>query len=100
MALTPPKRVQSSDRVLNDVQDGVIEFARKVVRFAPLDSVRVVAVAVAATDTPVAHGLGRRPEGWIVSDIETAATVRRVSWDERFVTLRASASCVVDLIFF
>ncbi len=100
MALTPPKRIQSPDRVLNDVQDGIIEFARKVARFAPIDSVRVVQVVLAASETPVAHGLARRPEGWIVSDIDTDATVRRVSWDERHVTLRASASCVVDLIFF
>ena len=98
--MIPPKRVQSEDRVLNAVQDGLIEFARGVCGFPAIDGVRKQSIAVATTETQIAHGLQRVPQGWIVTDIIGAATVRRTGWDARYITLRASTACTVDLLIF
>lgn len=51
----------------------------------------------AAAPTPVAHGLGRKPLGWMVTDLGVIAVVYRTDWDAKNITLATSNDCTVNL---
>jgi hypothetical protein len=57
-------------------------------------------VSIATTDTKVAHGMGKIPSGWMLTDKTANAVVWRVAWDDEFVTFRASAAVTVSVRFF
>ena len=65
-----------------------------------LDGVLLNTVSVGTTATRIAHKLARQPLGWILTDQDTAATVRRSAWDKKHLTLIASAACKVSLWVF
>lgn len=65
-----------------------------------LDGRLITDVAVATTATSIPHKLGRQPLGWVLTDQDTAATVRRSAWDAKHLTLIASAACTVGLWVF
>lgn len=50
-----------------------------------------------APGTALEHGLGRTPEGWIVTDLRGGATVWRTAWDAKFLTLEALAPVVASV---
>lgn len=56
---------------------------------------------VAATPNAVSHKLdlkeGQTPSGWLVVDIDANTTVRRNSWDHRFITLQAANDCTARI---
>ena len=58
-------------------------------------------VAVLATATVINHklalGAGKNPNGWLITDIDTNATVKRAAWDASTITLVASSPCVIQL---
>ncbi len=65
-----------------------------------LDGRAITGVELSTTPTAISHGLGRIPAGWIITDINAAATVHRVSTATertRYLTLTASAICTVNL---
>ena len=98
MRLPLPKRVQSSDRLLNDAQDAIRETLRQIVEHEQLAGRTVQSVQVTSTGTSFAHGLGRTPIGWTLTDKTGAGDVYRTAWDARTVTLRtASGSVTVDV---
>ncbi len=59
---------------------------------------------VAATPKVVDHLLtipvDKTPNGWQITDINAAATVRRSAWNDKTITLVASANCIVQLEVF
>lgn len=70
-----------------------------------LDVARVVAdKAIATGDTPVPHGLGRVPRGYIVVKRSAAETVYDGAAPHarpaEFINLRASAAVTCSLVFF
>ena len=81
----------------------LVEFVRK--SLEPLlsshDALRSVVTAdlTAATPLVINHKLpvptGKTPEGWRITDIDAAATVYRSAWDDKTITLTASATCSV-----
>lgn len=50
--------------------------------------------------TEVGHSLGREPKGFLVTDINTGATIYRETWTSTKIKLNASASCVVSIWIF
>jgi hypothetical protein len=49
----------------------------------------------------VPHGLGSKPQGWIVTDIDgLIATLSRDSWDERRITFFSSAAATFTVWVF
>lgn len=55
---------------------------------------------ILTTNTKIAHGLGATPQGFVIQDITADARVWRVSWDDKFITLKASAAVPVKLLVF
>lgn len=91
MRLPVPKRVQSASRELNDVQDATAQIIREITRFEELSGVAARGVTLTTTPSAIAHGLGRQPIGWRVTDKTDAGDIYRVTWDDRTVTLRIAA---------
>lgn len=89
--LPAPRRVQSTDRALNDVQDAVHHTLRDVVRFEELVGQRINDVVLTTTPLDIAHGLGRCPIGWRVVDKTSAGDPYRTAWDARTISLRVDA---------
>lgn len=56
---------------------------------------------VAATPKTISHGLplatGKTPAGWFVTDIDTNTTIKRVTWDDKTITLQAVNDCTAGI---
>lgn len=95
MARVPlPRRIQSADREINDVQSAIGDTLRAVVAHEQLTGARIQSVAVPSTGIAVSHGLGRVPMGWQVTDLLDHGTVRRTAWDARTITLESNSGTV------
>ena len=95
MARVPlPKKVQTTNRELNDAQDAIGETLRRIAYFEQLTGQRVQSLSVTSTGVDVSHGLGRTPIGWMVTDIMDAGLVYRDSWDSKTITLRSNSGTV------
>jgi hypothetical protein len=93
-----PKKVQTSNREVNELQDAIGETLRRIAYHQQLTGQWIQTVSVPATGVDVAHGLGRVPIGWQLTDILDGGTVYRTSWDNRTITLRSVSGTVrVDL---
>lgn len=96
--IQPPRRVQTTDRQLNEIQDAIAQPLRQVLDVDLLSGRSSVAVVLTTTPQPIRHGLGRRPVGWMLTDKQGPGDAYRTEWDERTITLRvASGTLVGDL---
>lgn len=96
--LPAPRRIQSPDRLLNDVQDSIAQCLRGILQFEEFAGQRIDSLTLTTTALQISHGLGRCPKGWRIVDKTAAGDVYRTAWDERTISLRvASGTLVVDL---
>jgi len=63
-------------------------------------SVDLTAATPEVIDHKLTIGIGKTPNGWQIIDIDAAATVYRSAWDDKTITLVASANCTVQLEVF
>ena len=89
------KIVSNNDEVLK-LQSNVENALAPVLRVALLDGVTISA-ALASGDNEIAHGLGRVPQGYIIIDVDAAATIYRVSLSDKFLTLNSTATANIKL---
>lgn len=94
-----PQRVQSTSRELNDAQGAIHGTLRNVVEHEQLTGRLVQSLSVTSSGTTIAHGLGRTPIGWHLSDVLDHGTVKRAAWDSKTITLQASAGTIRCDIF-
>lgn len=88
------------DRVLTHVQEAARDSQAKMVAGGIMDGRLLEGVSLSTTASAVAHGLGRRPRGWLVVDNDSGVTVYRTEWDSRTMTLTASATCTASIWVF
>jgi hypothetical protein len=86
-----PRRVQTSDRQLNEIQDSVTATLRPMVTFEELLGVVLGEVTLTTTPQTLVHGLGRAPIGWRVIDKRDAGDPYRTDWDERTISMRVAS---------
>lgn len=91
--IQPPQRVHG-ERVIQLVQDSIHRVLRDVCQHEQLTGVMVRGVTLTTTPQTIAHGLGRQPIGWSLSDKQDAGDVYRTAWDERSISLRTAAGTV------
>ena len=85
----------------DELSRNVDHMRRQADRMGPFgDGVRLTNVALTTTAKEVRHGLGRVPRGWIVTDRDAQATVRRSGWTKQAISLLSSANVTVDLWVF
>ena len=68
----------------------------------PLSNSNVLSnVPLSSGNNVINHLLARKMQGWIISDINAAATIyRNAPFNDQTLTLHSSASCVVNLVVF
>lgn len=68
----------------------------------PLNSSNLVQnVALINGTTVVNHGLGRKPQGWIISDANAAATIyRSAPFNSLTLSLTSNAAVTISLVVF
>lgn len=67
MAIKSFKRIQSTDRVVNQMQDNIEQVLRRIISSAILSGQLIEDVdIVTGTEKVVNHGLGRELRGWFI----------------------------------
>lgn len=95
------KALQSAD--LGRVQDLLEKAFDKLEAFTFSAPALVANVAIRATDTPVFHGLGRPPKGWIIvrrSALATDCEGATSTAPALFVNLKANTPFTATILFF
>jgi hypothetical protein len=91
------RRINTTNQDLQLIQ-GNIQAAFQQLQSLPLvDGSEVKEVSIGTSPTQVAHGLGLQPSKWVLTDIQADARVWRTAWDDKFLTLQASAQVTVSL---
>lgn len=93
------RKIKVNDRELEQVQQNVLSAFGPLTKIAILQGRQIDAVALTTTAVNVAHGLGRQPLGYIVTDLNKNATVFRTDWDANFISLQSSATDTVVSIW-
>ena len=100
MALKQFKTLNTKDELVNRIQDSVKEFADQFNGKQLLDGVLTRGILITTSGTGFNHSLNRQPIGWMLTDSNGAATVYRTAWDDKTVTLKASADITADVWVF
>ena len=86
------KKIYTADAVYSAFQDRLAEtFQRVMDALGNRGFLQIIDVNMAITvDNVIPHALGVVPSGWNVIDVLEPASIWRVSWDSKTITLRAS----------
>lgn len=107
LLMQPRDIIRKEDAETRGVQHGISAHTEQVSQCPLIVGSALEDVSMtAATDEKIAHKLGFQPTGWIVVDYETSASsplptrIKRISWDDKFITLQSNVDCTVDLWVF
>ena len=95
-------KVLTSDPSIKQIQDYLESTFSTLGRLEILDGKLIKDVDLGVTLTSIAHGLQRKPKGWIVARIDAAAILHETTNDlpDRFLDITASAPCRASLWVF
>lgn len=82
------------------LQASVEHAISEVIRNPLLDGVLLENVSLGAGNTKVPHKLDRNLKGFVIVDRSNAATIYRVTKDDKFLTLNSSAAITVSIWVF
>lgn len=100
MKLKPFLKLKIMERTVDQFQSNVEKFLRQLTPNIFLKGVLIEDVSVTTAATTINHKLGKQPQGWLILDQDTNATVWRTSWDSESITLDTSANCTITLWVF
>ncbi len=100
MAVNAYKQINTQSFELSQVQSNVAFVLDPLVRLPTLDGTLLTGVSLSTAVTQVNHLLGRQPLGWQLADINSNATVWRTGWNNKTLSLQASADTTVNLWVF
>lgn len=96
----PIQKIQSSDRVLNQVQDATKKIVDPISANAIVNGVFVTQMLSAGSNV-VNHGLGRLQQGWIPTDQNASASFYRTgNFNSISMTIVSSAPVLVTFYCF
>ncbi len=94
-----PPALRPLDNVGADVFQREVREAIRKLSIEPILNNSVKTATILATGTKIAHGLGRVPVGWELTDKTANADVWRTSWDSKFAFFTSSATVTVSIRF-
>lgn len=102
------RKIRVKDSELEQVQSNVSNTIAPVLKSLIVDGVLVKDIALVSGVNRVNHTLGRLPEGWIIVDRNTAATVFKTApttaantiTDSSTISLTSSGTVTVSIWFF
>lgn len=99
------KRIRTTDATLNRIQDSIAEAVRLLTgEIFGTPAILLKDQSITTSDSFVQHGLGRIPQGYIVTDRNANATIYTSSTTnnrpKEELILRGSAAVTADLLVF
>lgn len=91
MQLQPLKKISGQDYELQKTIEYSQEFVSQLLALNFLKG-NLITVSLSTTATPFSHGLGTTPQGFLVFDKTSNADIWRTAWDDKTITLDATAS--------
>lgn len=96
--MSPLKQLNSSDRVVQQMQSNTAEAIQNIEKSHFQDGNLLTSITlVSGQDNQVSHKLARQPQLWVLTDQNTNTTVWRTAWDSTFLTLQCGANCTINL---
>lgn len=93
--------MQTESREVNQLQSNIATVLNPLLSNPLLNGSFLTGIALISGTTVIAHGLGRTPQGWMLTDINGAATVyRSAAFNSSTLSLTSDASVTVNLYVF
>lgn len=96
-------QIHTGISAVDRVQTNLAKTLRPILQNPMVDGVHKRGVSLSTTAADIEHGLGRRPEGFVITKQDAAASIYEPSESTlptRLITLQASASVTADIFFF
>lgn len=97
-------KVQSDDRVLNLIQDKMLDVLNPLATLPLSDALILKSVTLAIGDNVINHGLGRKLVGWFVVRKSAVSNIYDKQGSNTIpaltLILNSSAGCTVDILVF
>ena len=102
MAIKPLEKQHTGEQDLELFQNNIKDFVKVLEDNPLLDGTLIEDVEFGgAVTVNIAHKLGRKPRGWILTDLTVGARiVIRDDWDDKFLTLTSNGACTISLWVF
>lgn len=91
------RKVKISERETSLFQDAVAAILGPLSKNPYIDGLLVPNVVLVIGTNTVIHKLGRAPQGWVITDIDSASTIFKVTMDSQSLVLDASADVTISL---
>ena len=88
------------DRSVSNFQDNVANSFGPLLKLPIVDGILLTGIVLATGSNQFAHNLARQPIGWMVADLNAAATIYRTAWTDKTLSLTASAPVTLNLWVF
>ena len=98
--MKPYRKFRTKDIDLSRVQDRVDDAITPILTNPLIGGIFIEVSFPSAGTVDITHRLGRQPLGWVITDITAAASIHRVSWDSKTLTLESSAVTSIKLYLF
>ncbi len=97
--LQPFRKLKTDSQDVDRMQDTLLAVLNPITQDRLLNRMEYEAI-INTTNTVIPHTLGYIPKGWIVSDMNAFADIKRVSWDKNAITLIATAQVTIKFLLF
>lgn len=92
---------QTDDQALSFLQSRWASILNPLLRSPLSSNLLLKEVVLVAGDNVINHKLGRTPQGWIISDVNSAISIyRNAPFNELTLTLNSSGNGTINLIIF
>lgn len=96
-----PPRLYPQDPTLSRVENNIINTIVGILKFPLLNSNLFEAIDLkASTPLEFHHQLKKQPSGWVLTDLNAFAKVRRNSWSKTIITLESDIDCTISILIY
>lgn len=96
-------QLHTGNSAVDRVQTNLAKTLRPILQNPMVDGVHKRDISLSTTATDIEHGLGRRPEGFVITKQNAAASIYEptaATIPDRLIVLQASATVTADIFFF
>lgn len=94
------RQIQTKDFEISQVQTNTANTLNILIKVPMNDGTLLEDQVITTSDTPLNHGLGRRPVGYLIVTKNAAEDVYQTAMTENFLTLKATGSVTVNVWVF
>lgn len=95
--LSPTKRINAKEYEANQIQENLARSLDRIAEIVILDGLVLKNVPIGTSSTAVNHGLGRIPEGYVITGKTGLGDIYSTARDSKTLTLISSVTVFCDL---